>query len=256
MLRMFRVYWSRPFKVDDVFRKRTWANFFLSPHFSIPVKCMDHTKKAFFFGGKILRVVGDDTQQWNSQNLWSQLSRWGCWEPNMGTHRRRGADCWTGFGTKSVEFWEEKNMGYEANTQPKLVECVCGNFCSSITILRSVEGLQEKGRCSLDIPFYQHSWLCDYHPRGFLCKSTLEKGPIKCRPTLWFLADGHYGLHRWRARRHFLHSERCTPRRWTEQTRGSWKRATWHWPFSHNSPFRYHLLRYVGCQKSETVPID
>lgn len=205
-----------------------------------------HEKGVFF--GKILRVVG---ASW----VVELAGHFGCWEPNMGTHRRRGADFWTGFGTKSVEFWEEKTWGMR-QTQPNLVECVCGNFCSSITILRSVEGLQEKGRCSLDIPFYQHSWLCDYHPRGFLCKSTLEKGPIKCRPTVWFLADGHYGLHRWRARRHFLHSERCTPRRWTEQTRGSWKRATWHWPFSHNSPFRYHLLRYVGCQKSETVSID
>lgn len=207
---------------------------------------MDHTKKAFFLvrSSELLEPV--ESLSWQVISVAGSQT----WEPIDEEVPIVGQDL-----ERNLSNFERKKHGYVANTQPNLVECVCGNFCS-ITILRSVEGLQEKGRCSLDIAFYQHSWLCDYHPRGFLCKSTLEKGPIKCRPTVWFLADGHYGLHRWRARRHFLHSERCTPRRRTEQTRGSWKRATWHWPFSHNSPFRYHLLRYVGCQKSETVSID
>ena len=229
--------------------------FFWVPIFPSPLSAWTTRKRRFFWGvrsSELLGMTHSTVKLSEFVEPVESLRLLGAKHGNPSTKRCRLLD----------RIWNEicrilrgKNMGMR-QTQPNLVECVCGNFCSSITILRSVEGLQEKGRCSLDIPFYQHSWLCDYHPRGFLCKSTLEKGPIKCRPTVWFLADGHYGLHRWRARRHFLHSERCTPRRWTEQTRGSWKRATWHWPFSHNSPFRYHLLRYVGCQKSETVPID
>ena len=142
---------------------------------------MDHTKKAFFFWGKILRVVGDDSLNSETLRICGAIEVAGSqtWEPIDEEVPIVGQDL-----ERNLSNFERKKHGYEANTQPKLVECVCGNFCSSITILRSVEGLQEKGRCSLDIPFYQHSWLCDSHPRGFLCKSTLEKGPIKCRPTV------------------------------------------------------------------------
>lgn len=47
MLRMFRVYWSRPFKVDDVFWKRTWAN--VNPHFSIQISAWTTRKRRFFW---------------------------------------------------------------------------------------------------------------------------------------------------------------------------------------------------------------